>query len=479
MLAVALSLVSTNDYVLTKPGTTNIIGVGMGEVPAYAFLRDEDISFLREAYAERLDALHPSTNFVGDSFIEFPQGQPIPVDSFPYASALGVSLLWPESFETNDIPWGEYSHIVRGDNPSYVARDFALIRGTGTPIDCGDDWTLRPPDGTVRDLRKSYLAYLSSAGSRYRPPETLHTNAVYRFGYMSFDVITNGYHNLDYAHTIVTPPQDGVGTVSNRLYLTIRSAGYSATYNYASYTYDGRELRYESGFKTAEPYDISSESLLPAYYPGLPLRVSQLSVTVQAAQHLGWKRTGATEYTLAASFNRPGYKPLFESRNWYKSNDVGDGMTVWCDQITESNITYCSNISVVLAFGFRWSSTETRSSTYDAADMTTTNFAKCCYGTLSPTISRLPPRSSDPFAPVVFTAAADLDGLIASVMQHFGEPVESLDPVYPDTSSVPHTTQTPLSAFYGRHAVNNNIDLVWARVIFLFDRDFHAKVIKQ
>ena len=70
VLAVALSLASTNDYVLTNPGTTNIIGVGMGEVPAYAFLRDEDISFLREAYYERYNALHPSvTN--GHNFIHY------------------------------------------------------------------------------------------------------------------------------------------------------------------------------------------------------------------------------------------------------------------------------------------------------------------------------------------------------------------------------------------------------------------------
>ena len=99
---------------------------------------------------------------------------------------------------------------------------------------------------------------------------------------------------------------------------------------------------------------------------------------------------------------------------------------------------------------------------------------------LSPELTKLPARSADKSAPVVFSAAVDWDGTINSVLSHFGEPAADPSPVFPDRSSVPEHVQGGYSeTVVGEHYINNNVDLVWVRVLFRFDRDFHAKVLKE
>lgn len=58
ILAVALSISSTNDYVFTEVVHTNFVGVGMGETFDYSILRNEDRCFLVEAIVER-DTIAP------------------------------------------------------------------------------------------------------------------------------------------------------------------------------------------------------------------------------------------------------------------------------------------------------------------------------------------------------------------------------------------------------------------------------------
>lgn len=53
ILAVALSISSTNDYVFTEVVHTNFVGIGMGETFDYSILRNEDRCFLVEALSER------------------------------------------------------------------------------------------------------------------------------------------------------------------------------------------------------------------------------------------------------------------------------------------------------------------------------------------------------------------------------------------------------------------------------------------
>ena len=255
--------------------------------------------------------------------------------------------------------------------------------------------------------------------------------------------------------------------------------GYNATYKTTPYEYNGRTYYYESGFDTVTPYDRSGGQTYPGYYSLYPLTVSKLYVTIWHALHLGWATTSHDESTLKAKFSRPNYGPISYDRQFYKATDLPSEIRVWCDQITETNISYCSNISAVIGMGFKWSSNESRSSKFDSSDSMTTNFVRCCYVLFSPTITRIQSISADRFAPVVFSASIDFEEVFASVLSYFGEPAPDPSVVFPDESSVPEKTTNPYSTLYGRHYLNNNIDLVWSRVLFRFDRDFHAKVIKE
>jgi hypothetical protein len=62
IIAVALSLSATNDYLYTTPQTTNIIGVGIGPKADYRAVRAEDNAFLRESFSER----GVGTGFIGE-----------------------------------------------------------------------------------------------------------------------------------------------------------------------------------------------------------------------------------------------------------------------------------------------------------------------------------------------------------------------------------------------------------------------------
>lgn len=57
LAVVSLSLASTNDYRYVNPGTTNLLGIGMGKSGDYSIVRAEDVAFIKEAYAERLAKL--------------------------------------------------------------------------------------------------------------------------------------------------------------------------------------------------------------------------------------------------------------------------------------------------------------------------------------------------------------------------------------------------------------------------------------
>lgn len=57
LLAVALSLASTNDYLFSTPFSTNVVGVGIGEDLDYRVPRSEDKMFLWEAHMERGELL--------------------------------------------------------------------------------------------------------------------------------------------------------------------------------------------------------------------------------------------------------------------------------------------------------------------------------------------------------------------------------------------------------------------------------------
>lgn len=121
--SVALSIASTNDYRFTSPGTTNLVGRGMGPNAEYVVPRAEDIAFLREAFAERFCLLTGSTNLNQYSTLDrqlVPGGAGVAAGEF---MRIWVDQYWQYAFHPTFFGWSSMSGFGGGwgDGPTVTA----------------------------------------------------------------------------------------------------------------------------------------------------------------------------------------------------------------------------------------------------------------------------------------------------------------------------------------------------------------------
>lgn len=131
IIAVALSLSATNDYLYTTPQTTNIIGVGIGPKADYRAVRAEDNAFLGESFSERgagtgfigefnpsIYSLGPSTNLMTAGY-----GSLIPDLYAPTFLDRFWSLLWPDASIVpleSEFPKGKITFYPATTNADFI-----------------------------------------------------------------------------------------------------------------------------------------------------------------------------------------------------------------------------------------------------------------------------------------------------------------------------------------------------------------------
>lgn len=490
--AVRLSISATNEYAYTTPLTTNLVGIGMGETGDYMVPRYEDIAFLREAYMERMDA----ATFDVSSYADDPPGV-IRDSVLPRApgNVLGeysIAHFWPESFGPEgghglydyDGPWW----VKRGTNPSYVAADFAFP--SSAPIaECPSNWVLRlARERYEHDLQTCYIPYVSTFGTRITPP-TLRTNNLISARTPLLPLaITNLYHNLSLAHTIVTPPKEA----SSPAYLTraftgssartIRTTVRSPSYTHTPYTNDYTRGTYISGYYTSQ----GGPTVTQNSSGWVSLAESTCYVTITRVAPIGWEATGRDpdDYYSAILERRVIHSPYTsEERRTVLHPTNHAPIRVYCPQITTNNINLCTNIRCHAAIGATFTLTDSRYADWDGARnptvVTTNDYAFTCRKV------NLTASSDSLNGAVLFDTDLDLCPLVEEFKRFFDPSTDwenrTIPAVSPNVATVPQTlagynpgSEPSISA---NHTEQRTVTISWIRFIFLFDRDFNAKVL--
>lgn len=472
--AVTLSLKSPSDYTFTTPGTTNLTGVGMGPTPSYAIVRGEDISFLREAYEERYQAVRGESTTPGFNS-GLPRTNDYAVTSFRSPNNLfALALLFSESFDPKDAGWLEYWFLLRGENNSYVSADYDFVKGNGAPVWCTTNWTFSVmPD---EDLRQSYLPFINYS-NRILPPDVLKTNAYNAV--LTLMAITNAYHNLPLMHHILTAP---AGTNNSDPYskwvgiqlpitstgrVSHNSSGYSVTYDYATYDYDGGIYQYPVSIKTRKPYSSEGGYDWTTSRHETPFMSAtwNFSVTYQSA--IGWKRESQT-----ISRKMSVLEPIRSAYAQSYTPISNETIKVYCELITTNNVDLCHDIRALAVFGLRHKVTETQYTLYEQADRTSSVNEEFAVSAKRIGLTR---NGHDAYGRITFTSDIELKPIFDAAAELFGEPNEEVAELLPRTSSVPETSDSPASNIVGYHGYDRGITIEWMRVIFLFGRDFKAK----
>lgn len=478
--SVTLSLVSTNDYTFTVPGTTNIIGVGMGKTPSYAIVRGEDISFLREAYEERIQAVRGKDVTFGG----MPQTNDYVVSGdMDVGNPFLLAYLLPESFNPSDGGWRQYRMIYRGKNNSFVSEDFHLISGGYTPVQCSTNWVFALFPG--EDCRASYLPFVDW-DTRILPPDDLKTNTM--SSVLTLQAVTNGYHNIELMHDIVTSPSSGgeevsaghclYGPISATNLIQRNYSGISATYSYTQYDYQGSTYAYVSGYASRTSYN---QTMTPYNWTrtssSTPLASSSWAFSDTYTSRIGWKRTGPQ------TFERKTVLEPYHSQLLSESETPVSFATVkaFCPLITTNVASLCSSVCAMAICGIRRSVTEISYSMYEQSDKTTSKSSEC--GITAVPVNISPSGEITSFGAndgvVVWATDLDVKRVLDEAAQYFGEPVSTVTPIQPKTWSVPETTTSPSDNLHGYHGYVRSITLDWIRFIFRFKRDFRAKIIEE
>ena len=206
-VAATLSHTKIDDYVITRsliPTNCDIRGIGIGTRSSNTVMRAEDVLFLREAFAERSDAVRPPVTSNDVRYVIY-----VPVPNKPLIFTtngwsdiiMDARLIAPESFDH------EYFYISRGDNNSFVDPSFRLVEKT---LNCSTNFTFRIPGLTYEEQRckDSYLPYLANYSRLSFTEDELAptTNVVPRL-----DVIRGKYSALaKLGNVIVSAPADTV-----------------------------------------------------------------------------------------------------------------------------------------------------------------------------------------------------------------------------------------------------------------------------
>ena len=472
--AVTLSLKSPSDYTFTTPGTTNLTGVGMGPTPSYAIVRGEDISFLREAYEERFQAVRGESPTPGLNF-GLPRTNDYAVTSFRSPNNLfGLAYLFSESFNPKDAGWHEYWFLLRGENNSYVSADYDFVKGDGAPVWCTTNWTFSViPD---EDLRRSYLPFINYS-NRILPPDVLKTNAYNAV--LTLMAITNAYHNLPLMHHILTAPGGTHNADPYAKWVSVQLpivstglvssaySGYNVTYDYATYDYDGRTYQYPVSIKTQKPYSGGSSYHWATSHVEPPFASATWNFSVSYQSAIGWKRESPTTFRKMS---------VLEPIRWKGSSSntpaANNPIIVCCDLITTNNVDLCHDIRALAVFGLRHKVTETQYTLYEQADRTSSVNEEFAVSAKRIGLTR---NGHDAYGRITFTSDIELKPIFDAAAELFGEPNEEVAELLPRTSSVPETSDRPESDIVGYHGYDRGITIEWMRVIFLFGRDFKAK----
>lgn len=292
--AVVLTLTTTNDYILTRPVSTNLLGLGMGPTNSYAIPRAEDLSFLREAFTERTYAIH------GENFA------PI-MNDLPEASHILCSGIFDD--EVNNLLyfplsygfWPPYTRYVAG---GYVADTFSLddtLAYFGFNESLPSDFSV---DGISTDTTNG-LAFVTQTTFEdcFIPTSSIPTNVSFR-GTVDMHNVTNAYHVLGLSHTILGEPvyslqsstsDDGVSAIQSWT-IEIPSQNRSvASYSYSPYSWTDSEGVSHSG-RYASGYTLTDWTNDTSVVTGTTAYASGYTVYGQASERkeapVGWKRTG-------------------------------------------------------------------------------------------------------------------------------------------------------------------------------------------
>jgi len=477
--AVTLSLASTNDYTFTTPGTTNLSGVGMGPNPSYAIVRGEDVSFLREAYEERLQAVRGKNPTPGMN-----SGLPLTNDyavtgEMDVGKPMLLAYLFPESFDPSEGGWREYRTFYRGRNNSFVTEDFDFISGGYSPVRCTTNWTFAAAYAN-EDLRSTYLPFVNWE-TRIVPPDALKTNA--ESSVLTLQAVTNAYHNLGLAHDIVTSPgangdatETGYclyGNIGGTNRIERSQSGNNVSYEYAYYEYEGTTLGYPSAYRSRTPFSYNSGYDWPWSSGTSPYASSTWTHYVDYLSRIGWKRTSANSYermTVLAPHLSLSYSESLSPTN-------AGVVMAYCPVITTNNVDMCSEVKAMALIGLTHTVTETRYSAYAQADRTSSTTKECAITAVGLSVSA--GQASTPSGEVVYSTDLDVKRVLDSAAELFGEPDSDVPPVMPLTSTVPSTTDSPQDNVVGYHGFERSITIDWIRFIFRFKRDFKAKIIED
>lgn len=475
ILAAALSLVSTNDYVLTHPvvATNAIIGLGMGKTGDYSIVRAEDRAFLAEAWRERKDAVTEyRSGLLPTNAFSTVGGRPNFTDDDFLAS------LFQESY-TN-----EYWYLSRGNNNSFVNSGFRMASGSYTPHLCTGDWkiTIPDPDGgegsRTFDIRESYLPFVGSFGTRYLPGGELKTNSSTRA--LSLAVITNAYHNLDLCGRIVAlydgePANRNVvpypQTVRAHYTRDLRNIHYGFTQSsneYGSWIsgYDGTSTDY---YETPRTEDI--------YLSNLPPWTIRAKEQKEYTAYIGWRHPehGVAEpVILPSKLTRDGEKTSYALATY--------GIYVYSDLITSDVEQLVSDVRGYLVLCYRYTATRKEWSKYLQADERTETTNLCCYVYRDAYISKSTSPQyhvHDGVTNVVYrTGSVNLGDVFDFCRDEVGWSART---IYPDTSDVPPRLTLPASTpdgVSGHSEVEHALTLEGVHVIYTFNRDYRAKVLE-
>jgi len=258
LAAVTLSLVSTNDYRFTSPGTTNLCGKGMGKQASYRVPRAEDIAFLREAYAERACLLSGTTNVTQWESASLVTGGHVPSAGYfmhlwPYSVstyshyAFHPTLVGWSGMDAFDGGWGDQPKVTA----TFVSPSFAVASGV---YETGPDYTINGHP-TENDL----TAFVDANDAL--PASLLATNTVLG-GVLRAHVVAGLYSNLCFNAKVI---HDAYANRANGSLAQPLSSIYQemtrqniTNHIYTSYQYTDTQGRtwsaqYESGYQLSDP----------------------------------------------------------------------------------------------------------------------------------------------------------------------------------------------------------------------------------
>lgn len=240
IIAAALSIASTNDYLFTRsliPSNTVLVGCGVGTSGSNRLVRAEDVCFLREALAERYVAVK------GPTYTNVPNMKiPLYVHGDIVAD---VADFAPESFDRTE--W----FYARGSSPSFVDPSFSLVTGT---FPCTTNWTVHISGITYpdQDVRTSYLPFVSASTRRIEFDQSITNISARALGLIG--PITNAYVFVQKLGSVTIAPASSCGIANypssaTAIYADKTNTDFEHTYNQYTKTY---RTPYDPPYDTVE-----------------------------------------------------------------------------------------------------------------------------------------------------------------------------------------------------------------------------------